>query len=66
MKQIVHLKSTITASARAAMRSPPLGRVFLFVAHLLACIALAPVTQACGTPRDALATDVASYSFTAN
>ena len=48
------------------MRSPPLGRVFLFVAHLLACIALAPVTQACGTPRDALATDVASYSFTAN
>ena len=48
------------------MRCPPLGRVFLFVAHLLACVALAPVTQACGQPRDALATYVASYSFTAN
>jgi tetratricopeptide (TPR) repeat protein len=66
MKQLVHLKSTITPFARGAMRCPPLGRVFLFVAHLLACVALAPVTQACGTPRDALATYVASYSFTAN
>ena len=46
MKQLVHLKSTITPSARGAMRCPPLGRVFLFVAHLLACVALAPVAQA--------------------
>src|SRR4029077_16341182 len=66
MKQLVHLKSTITPSARGGMRCPPLGRVFLFVAHLLACVALAPVTQACGQPRDALATYGASYSFTAN
>ena len=66
MKTTSHLKSTITLSARGAMRCPPLGRVFLFVAHLLACVALAPVTQACSTPPDAWATYVASYSFTAN
>ena len=66
MKQLVHLKSTITPSARGAMRCPPLGRVFLFVAHLLACVALAPVAQACTTAPDAWATYVASYSFTAN
>ena len=48
------------------MRCPPLGRVFLFVAHLLACVALAPVAQACTPPPHAWATDVASYSFTAN
>jgi hypothetical protein len=66
MKQFVHLKSTITPYARGAMRYPPLGRVFLFGAHLLACVALAPVAQACATPRDAWATYVASYSFTAN
>jgi hypothetical protein len=48
------------------MRCPLLGRVFLFVAHLLACVALAPIAQACAQPRDALATYVASYSFTAN
>jgi len=66
MKQLVHLKSTITPSARGAMRCPPLGRVFLFVAHLLACVALAPVAQAvCVRPGD-WATYVASYSFTAN
>src|SRR4029077_21131200 len=44
----------------------PLGRVFLFVAHLLACVALAPVAQAVCRPPDAWATYVASYSFTAN
>jgi tetratricopeptide (TPR) repeat protein len=66
MKQLVHLKSTITASARGAMTCPPLGRVFLFVAHLLACVALAPVAQAVCPAPDALATYVASYSFTAN
>src|ERR1044071_9408114 len=66
MKQLVHLKSTITPSARGAIRCPPLGRVFLFVAHLLACVALAPVAQACTTAPDAWATYVASYSFTAN
>src|SRR5215472_15938457 len=66
MKQLVHLKSTITPSARGAMRCPPLGRVFLFVAHLLACIALAPVAQAFCPPPDAWATYVASYSFNAN
>jgi tetratricopeptide (TPR) repeat protein len=66
MKQLIHLKSTITPSMRGAMRCPPLGRVFVFVAHLLACVALAPVAQACATPRDAWATYVASYSFTAN
>src|ERR1041385_3162800 len=66
MKQLVHLKSTITPSARGAMRCPPLGRVFLFVAHLLAFVALAPVDQACTTAPDAWATYVASYSFTAN
>jgi tetratricopeptide (TPR) repeat protein len=66
MKQLVHLESTITFSARGAMRCPPLGRVFVFVAHLLACVALAPVAQACATPRDAWAAYVASYSFTAN
>src|SRR5437016_6688494 len=66
MKQLVHLKSTITPSARGAMRCPPLGRVFLFVAHLLAGVALAPVAQAvCVRPGD-WATYVASYSFTAN
>ena len=48
------------------MRCPPLGGVFLFVAHLLACVALAPVAQACTLPPHAWATDVASYSFTAN
>jgi hypothetical protein len=66
MKQLVQLKSTITPSARGAMRCPPLGRVFLFVAHLLACVALAPVAQAVCPPPSAWATDVASYSFTAN
>ena len=66
MKTTVNLKSTITLSARGAMRRPPLGRVFLLIAHLLACVALAPVAQACATPRDAWATYVASYSFTAN
>src|SRR6266480_1063719 len=66
MKQLVHLKSTITPSARGAMRCPPLGRVFLFVAHLLACVALAPVAQAVCPPPGAKATYVASYSFTAN
>jgi len=66
MKTTVNLKSTITLSARGAMRCPPLGRVFLLIAHLLACVALAPVAQACATPRDAWATYVASYSFTAN
>ena len=66
MKQLVHLKSTITPSARGAMRCPPLGRVFLLVAHLLVCVALAPVAQACATAPDAWATYVASYSFTAN
>ena len=48
------------------MRCPPLGRVFLLVAHLLVCVALAPVAQACATAPDAWATYVASYSFTAN
>src|SRR4029450_6332475 len=66
MKQLVHLKSTITPSARGATRCRLLGRVFLFVAHLLACVALAPVAQAVCTPPDAWATYVASYSFTAN
>src|SRR5262245_37714867 len=66
MKQLVHLKSTITPSARGAMRCPPLGRFFLFVAPLLACVALAPVAQACIAPGNALATSVASYSFTTN
>src|SRR5438046_285336 len=66
MKQLVHLKSTITPSARGAMTCPPLGRVFLLVAHLLVCVALAPVAQACATAPDAWATYVASYSFTAN
>src|SRR5438128_9792755 len=66
MKQLVHLKSTITPSARGAMRYPPLGRVFLFVAHLLACVALAPVAQAVCLPPKDYATYVASYSFTAN
>src|SRR6059058_3411615 len=66
MKSTSHLKSTITPSARGAMRCPPLGRVFLFVAHLLACVALAPVAQAVCPPPDAWATDVASDSFTAN
>jgi tetratricopeptide (TPR) repeat protein len=66
MKQLVHFKSTITPSARGAMKCPPLGRVFLFVAHLLACVALAPVAQAVCPPPDAWATYVASYSFTAN
>ena len=66
MKQLVHLKSTITPYARGAMRCPPLGRVFLFGAHLLACVALAPVTQACTAYPNAWATYVASYSFTAN
>ena len=66
MKQLAHLKSTITPSARGTMRCPPLGRVVLFVAHLLACVALAPVAQANCTPPDAWTTDVASYSFTAN
>jgi len=66
MKSTSHLKSTVTPSARGAMRCSPLGRIFLFVAHLLACVALAPVAQACATPRDARATYVASYSFTAN
>ena len=48
------------------MRCSPLGRIFLFVAHLLACVALAPVAQAvCVRPGD-WATYVASYSFTAN
>ena len=66
MKSTSHLKSTITPSARGAMRCPPLGRVFLFVAHLLGCVALAPVAQAVCPPPSAWATDVASYSFTAN
>src|SRR4029077_4778429 len=66
MKQLVHLKSTIIPSARGAMRCPRLGCVFLFVAHLLACVALAPVAQACERAPDAWATHVASYSFTAN
>ena len=66
MKQLVHLKSTITPSGRGAMRCPPLGRAFLFVAHLLACVALAPVTQANCVPPDAWTTHVASYSFIAN
>jgi hypothetical protein len=66
MKQLIHLKSTITPSAKGAMRCPPLGRVFLLVAHLLACVALAPVAQACTLMPDAWATNVASYSFTAN
>jgi len=66
MKTTLNLKSTITPSARGAMRCPPLGRVFLFVAHLLACVALAPVAQACATAPDGWATYVASYSFTAN
>jgi hypothetical protein len=48
------------------MRCPPLGRVFFFVAHLLACVALAPVAQAACRPPNAWATNVASYSFTAN
>jgi tetratricopeptide (TPR) repeat protein len=66
MKTTSHLKLIITPSARGAMKCPPLGRVFLFVAHLLACVALAPVAQAvCGAP-DAWATYVASSSFTAN
>src|SRR4051794_21683125 len=65
MKTTLNLKSTITASVRRTM-SPPLGRVFLFVAHLLACVALAPVAQACTTAPDAWATYVASYSFTAH
>src|SRR5262249_44001791 len=66
MKQLVYLKSTITPSARGAMRCPPLRRVFLFVAHLLACVALAPAAQAVCHPPGAFATYVASYSFTAN
>ena len=66
MKTTSHLKSTITPSMRGAMRCPPLGRVFLLIAHLLACVALAPVAQAVCTPPDAWATYVASYSFTAN
>jgi hypothetical protein len=66
MKQLVHLKSTITPSARGAMRCPPLGRVFLFVPLLLACVALAPVAQAVCPPPGAWTTDVASYSFSAN
>src|SRR5207244_12446198 len=53
-------------AARGAMRCPPLGRFFLFVAHLLACVALAPVAQAVCPPPDAWATYVATYSFTAN
>ena len=65
MKTTSNLKSTITPSARGAMRCP-LGRVLLFVAHLLACVALAPVAQACTTAPDAWATHVASYSFAAN
>jgi hypothetical protein len=66
MKQRVHLESTIIPSGRGARRCPPLGRVFLFIAHLLACVALAPVAQACGTAPGSWATYVASYSFTAN
>ena len=66
MKSTSHLKSTITPSARGAMRCSPLGRIFLFVAHLLACIALAPVSQACVQRPDAWATYVASHSFIAN
>src|SRR6266403_1184767 len=66
MKTTLNLKSTITPSARGAMRCPPLGGVFLFVAHLLACVALAPVAQAVCPPPDAWATYVATYSFTAN
>src|SRR5215471_3686719 len=66
MNQLIHLKSTITPSARGAMRWPPLGRVFFFVALLLACIALAPVARAFCPAPDAWATSVASYSFTAN
>src|SRR4030095_14394667 len=66
MKTTSHLKLTTVPWLRGAMRCPPLGRVLRFVGHLLACVALAPVAQACGAPRDALATYVASYSFTAN
>src|SRR5262245_23292074 len=66
MKQLIHLKSTIIPSTRGAMRCPPLGRVFLLVGHLLACVALAPVAQAACRPPNAWATNVASYSFTAN
>jgi FG-GAP-like repeat len=66
MKSTSHLKWTITPSARGAMRYPPLGRIFLFVAHLLACVALAPVAQALCPPPVARATYVASDSFTAN
>ena len=46
MKTTSHLKSTITLSMRGAISCPPLGRVFLFAPHLLACVALAPVAQA--------------------
>jgi tetratricopeptide (TPR) repeat protein len=66
MKQLVYLKSIITPFAKGAMRCPPSGPVFLLVAHLLACVALAPVAQACTRAPDAWATYVASYSFTAN
>jgi tetratricopeptide (TPR) repeat protein len=66
MRQFIYFQSTITPSTRGPVRCPSLGRVFLFVAHLLVCVALAPVTQACNLAPDAWATDVASYSFTAN
>jgi fibronectin type III domain protein len=66
MKTTWHLQRTIIPWVRGSIRCPPLGRVFLFVAHLLACVALAPVAQALCHPPNAWATDVASYSFTAN
>jgi hypothetical protein len=66
MKTTSHLKSTIVPRVRGSISCPPLGHVFLFVAHLLACVALAPVTQACTQHPTAWATYVASYSFAAN
>src|SRR5262245_19987669 len=66
MKTTSHLKLTTVPRLRGAMRCPTLGGVFLVVAHLLACVALAPVAQANCRPPDAWATHVANYSFAAN
>jgi hypothetical protein len=49
MKQLVHLKSTITPSVTGSIRCPPLRRVFLFVPLMLACFA---VSQAVLPPPD--------------
>src|SRR5436190_2901530 len=52
MKTTSHFNLTIVPWVRGSIRCPPLRRVFLFVALLLACLALSLVAQAVVPPPD--------------